>query len=217
MSGRPAGAARLQAGTTPRLVRIARYLVAPAILVALALPLLAVAGSDKTPPTASPAAVEPDGRVTLAPSPESQDGFYSILRASLDQYALGPPEAGQRIMIHKHRLMPKAERPPDRFIIVRTTPDVTLRLAAEPEWAQPDSAGAYFRLVLTPACADSLVQLAGEHEEQEIAIVVGGEVTAVRSCDALPTEGELQIPCSLKRPCRHIHERLRGDLQDSEP
>lgn len=175
---------------------------------------LPAGGSDKTPPTASPRAVESNGRITLRPGGGLQDGFYPILQASHDQYALAPRGPGERVVIHKHRFRPKQERPADRFLVVAAAPAISLRLAAPPTWAASDSPEAHFRLALSPDCADSVSQWAAEHAAEEIALLIGGEVTTVHPGSTLASPGELQIPCSLKRPCRQLQKRLQGDVQD---
>src|SRR5262245_53124708 len=61
------------------------------------------------------------------------DGVYAVLRDSLQEKEMLPLADGETLVVHRHRYLKTDENEPPRYVVVRSTPDVTLDLAREPE------------------------------------------------------------------------------------
>jgi hypothetical protein len=158
------------------------------------------------------AAESPSGNAPALRKPPP-DGVYAVQRDSLKEKDLLPLKDGEVLLVHRHRYLKKGENEPSRFLVVHSTPDVTLELAGEPKAIKEGADVVRILLKLQPKAAAALARLTRDHLGRQVTIVVGGEVVTMHKVRETITGGEVQITSCVVGAADYLLKQLQAHWQ----
>ncbi|HEV3146352.1 MAG TPA: hypothetical protein VGZ47_20865 [Gemmataceae bacterium] len=149
------------------------------------------------------------------PAKKLANGIYAVLREGPKQNDLLPLKEGEVLAADRRLYQKKDEKEAPRHLVVRSTPDVELNLAAEPKAVIEGEEVVRILLKLQPNSAAALERLTTDRVGKQIAIVVDGEVVTVHKVRDVIKGGAAQISCCAPGSAKFLLEQLQK-LQKSK-
>lgn len=146
-----------------------------------------------------------DGPAKTAPT-----GVYAVLRESAKEQDVLPLKQGERLVVNRHRYLPKGDKEEPRFLVICTAPEVKLDLVGEPKAVKEGEEVVRILLTLQPRAAKALERLTADQVGKHVAIVVGGEVVTTHRIREVITGGEVQITNCAAGSANFLLEQLQG-------
>jgi preprotein translocase subunit SecD len=143
------------------------------------------------------------------PRPQLPDGVYAVWRDSVKEKEVLPLQAGEVLLVHRHRFLKKDSDEPPRFVIVPSAPAVKLDLARAPEAVKEGAEVVRIFLKLRPQAATALEQLTREQQGKQVAIVLGGEVVTMHKVRDVIQGGDVQITSCTPGAATYLVEQLK--------
>ncbi len=146
-------------------------------------------------------------------APESRklpDGVYAVLRESLKEMDVLPLKDGEVLVVHRHRYLKKDAKEPQRFLVVRSAPDVDLALVGEPKAVKEGDEVVRILFKLQPKAATALERLTSDSLGKQITIIIGGEVVTMHKIRAVIKGGEVQITSCTPGAANYLLEQLQA-------
>jgi preprotein translocase subunit SecD len=137
------------------------------------------------------------------------DGVYAVRRDSLQEKEVLPLKESEVLVVHRHRYAKKDQEAP-RYLVVGSAPAVKLELAGEPKAVKEGENVVRILLKLGPKAAAALEQLTRDHQGQQIAIVVAGDVVTMHKVREIIKGGEVQITSCAPGAANYLFEQLRA-------
>jgi preprotein translocase subunit SecD len=144
------------------------------------------------------------------PAKKPPDGVYAVVRASLKEKDVLPLKDGEVLLVHRHRHLKKDDKEPPRFLVVRSTPDVELDLAAAPKAIKEGDEVVRIQLKLQPKAATALERLTTDRLGREVTIVLGGEVVTMHKIRAVIKGGDVEITSCAAGASSFLLEQLQA-------
>jgi preprotein translocase subunit SecD len=154
-------------------------------------------------------AVRPQDKTAAVPK-KLPDGLYLVERDSLKEKEVLPLKANEVLVVNHHRYVKKEDNQPRRFVVVRSAPDVSLDLAAEPKAVKEGSEVVRILLKLQPKAAMALERLTRAHLGRQIAIILSGEVVTMHKVRGVIKGGDVQITSCAAGAAGYLLEQLQS-------
>jgi CubicO group peptidase (beta-lactamase class C family) len=138
------------------------------------------------------------------------DGVYAVWRESPQEKHVLPLKGGEVLVVHRHRYQKKCENEPPRFLVVRSSPEVTLDLAREPKAVKEGEEVVRIMLKLQPKAAKALERLTSEGLGREITVVLGGEVVTTHKVREAIKGGAVQITSCAAGAAGYLLDQLQA-------
>jgi preprotein translocase subunit SecD len=145
-----------------------------------------------------------------ASSKKFPDGIYAVQRDSLKEKDVLPLKDGEVLVVHHHRYLKTNENEPPRFLVVHSSPEVTLDLAGEPKAVKEGGEVVRIFLKLNPKAATALECLTRAHLGRQVAIVLGGEVVTMHKVREVIKGGDVQITSCAPGAAGHLLVQLQA-------
>jgi preprotein translocase subunit SecD len=142
------------------------------------------------------------------------DGVYAVLRESLKETDVLPLKAGEALVVDHHRYLKKDEEEQPRFLVVRSSPDVELDLAADPKAIKEGEQVERILLMLQTKAATALERLTSDRLGKQIAILLGGDVVTMHKIREVIKDGEVQITSCAPGAAKYLLEQLQAHRKD---
>jgi preprotein translocase subunit SecD len=143
-----------------------------------------------------------------APPQKLADGVYAVRRDAARKADVLPLKAGETLTVNHHRYAKQGGEP--RFVVVGTSPDVTLDLAGAPEAIKDGEEVTGILLKLRPGAAKALERLTGERTVRQVAVVIGGEVVTMHKVRGAIKGGEVKITSCAPKAAGYLLDQLRA-------
>jgi preprotein translocase subunit SecD len=138
------------------------------------------------------------------------DGVYAVQRDSLQEKDVRPLKEGEVLVVDRQRYAKTDKQPPARFVVVRSAPNVTLDLAAEPQAIKEGAVVVRIQLKLKPPAAARLERLTRDHKGRQIAIVIDGEIVTMHKIRDIIKGGDVQITSCAEGAAEFLLEKLKA-------
>jgi preprotein translocase subunit SecD len=138
------------------------------------------------------------------------DGLYAVLRDSLKEKDVLPLKDGEALVVNHHRYLKNDDKEAERFLVVRSSPDVDLDLADAPTAVKEGEEVLRILLKLQPKAATALERLTSDQLGRQTAIILGGEVVTTHKIRAAIKGGEVQITSCAPGGAKYMLEQLQA-------
>lgn len=152
-----------------------------------------------TPVTAQQAAV----------TKKLNDGFYLILADDMEMSKVQAKDDNQRVVLHDYKYLTKDPETKNRYLLLRTTPDVPLLLAKAPEKLKDKEGNVRLSLVLQPNLAKKLETFTKKHKGDHVALVIGNEVITTHTIRDVISGGALTLSRCTDNGCEAVYRILK--------
>jgi preprotein translocase subunit SecD len=137
-------------------------------------------------------------------------GVYVVLRENRNEKEVLPLKDGEALVVNRHRYVKKEEREPPVFVVVRSSPDVTLDLAEKPRAVKEGDEVVRILLKLKPKAASALERVTSDGRGKQVAIVLDGEVVTIHKIRQVIKGGEVQISSCAAGAAKYLLEQLQA-------
>jgi preprotein translocase subunit SecD len=137
-------------------------------------------------------------------------GVYAVLREGRKEKDVLPLKDGEILVVNHHRYVKKEDKEPPLFVVVRSSPDVDLDLAAEPKAVKEGQEVVRILLKLKPKAAAALERVTSDSRGKQVAIVLGGEVVTMHKVRQVIKGGEVQITSCAAGAAKYLLEQLQA-------
>jgi hypothetical protein len=144
------------------------------------------------------------------PAPGLPDGVYAVRRDGLAKKEVLPLQAGEALVVHRHRYLKTAEGEPARFVVVAAAPDVPLDLDGDPKAIKDGAEVVGISLKLRPKAAAALERLTSARRWGQVAVVLGGEVVTIHKVREPIKGGGVQITSCAPKAAGYLLEQLQA-------
>jgi preprotein translocase subunit SecD len=138
------------------------------------------------------------------------DGVYAVLRDSDKEKDVLPLKDGEALAVNRHRYLKKGDKEPQRFLVVRSAPDVELDLVGEPKAVKEGDDVVRILLKLRPKAATALERLTTDRLGKQLTIVIGGEVVTTHKVREVIKGGDVQITSCAAGAAKYLLEQLQA-------
>ncbi|MCI0459360.1 MAG: hypothetical protein L0Z62_20615 [Gemmataceae bacterium] len=138
------------------------------------------------------------------------NGVYAVQRDSLREKDVLPLRDGEVLVVHQHRYVRNDAHEPARFLVVRSTPQVTFDLQGEPKAIREGTEVLRIMLKLQPKAATALERLTRDHQGRQIAIILGGEVATMHKIREVIQGGDVQITSCVAGAAGFLFKQLQA-------
>ncbi len=149
------------------------------------------------------------GQDKSPPAKGLPDGVYAVLRESLKEKEVRPLKDKEALAVYNHKYLKKEDKEPPQFLVVRTTPDVVLDLAAAPKAEKKGDNVLRIGLKLKPKAAEALERLTANNLDKHVAVIIGGEVVTMHKIRAVIKGGNVEITSCAPGAANYLLEQLQ--------
>jgi preprotein translocase subunit SecD len=143
------------------------------------------------------------------PAKKFADGVYAVLREGAAEKDLLPLKDREVLSVDRRLYEKEKDRQPQRYFVVRSSPDVVLDLAGEPKAVKEGDEIVRILLKLQPKAAAALERLTADNVGKQVAIILGSEVVTVHKIRDVIKGGEVQITCCAPGSAKFLLENLQ--------
>ena len=144
------------------------------------------------------------------PAKKLPNGVYAVLRDGPKEKDVLPLKDGEALAVNRHRYLKKGDKEPQRFLVVRSAPDVELDLVGEPKAVKEGDDVVRILLKLRPKAATALERLTTDRLGKQLTIVIGGEVVTTHKVREVIKGGDVQITSCAAGAAKYPLEQLQA-------
>lgn len=165
-------------------------------------------GCTSDEPKPRPAA---DETAQTPPEPEpAPDGLYRVLATA--NGLMAQVQSSGRQIAYNHRFLDGDSAKEPASVWIDTTDYVPLELAAAPDSVRQPDERIHLLLSLSDKAAAKLAEFTEQHLDEQVAIVVGGEVVTMHKVREKIDGGKLQITRCTDNACEYLYMELRDNM-----
>ncbi len=147
------------------------------------------------------------GQVVEADKPP--DGIYAVLKTAENRSDIKTPDQHRRIAKYPRLARWGDTDPSIRFLLLKTVPDVPLRLAADSVTVEDGADGERLNVRLVDESVDRLSRFTAKHIGDKAALILDGQVVMVATVRSVITGGEMQISFCSEGNAEQLADKLR--------
>ena len=137
------------------------------------------------------------------------DGIYVVLKTAENKSDIKPPDQNRRIVKYATFTRWGDTYPKISFMLLKTMPDVPLRLATDSVTVENGKDGERLNLRLIDESVDRLSRFTAKHIGDRAALILDGKVVMVATVRSAITGGEMQISFCGEGNAEGLADKLR--------
>ncbi len=147
------------------------------------------------------------GQVVEANKPP--DGIYAVFKTAENRSDIKTPDQHRRIVKYARLMRWGDTNPSISFLLLKTVPDVPLRLAADSVTVEDGVDGERLNVRLVDESVDRLSRFTAKHIGDKAALILDGQVVMVATVRSVITGGEIQISFCGEGNAQQLADKLR--------
>ena len=137
------------------------------------------------------------------------DGIYAVLKTAENRSDIKTPDQNRRIVKYATFTRWGDTYPKISFMLLKTMPDVPLRLAADSVTVENGKDGERLNVRLIDESVDRLSRFTAKHIGDRAALILDGKVVMVATVRSAITGGEMQISFCGDGNAKELADKLR--------